>query len=99
MQNNLVKIFEFTSNKQVRVVVDEVGEPWFVAKDVCDILELDTENIRRLDDDEKGLNKIQTPGGAQNMNVINESGLYSLVLSSKLCIATRRADNEEAPLK
>ena len=82
MQNNLVKIFEFTSNKQVRVVVDEAGEPWFVAKDVCDILELDTENIRRLDDDEKGLNKIQTPGGAQNMNVINESGLYTLVIRS-----------------
>ena len=57
---NQIIPFEY-EDKKVRVVKDEKGEPWFVAKDVCDILEIDTEQIRRLDDDEKGLRKIQTP--------------------------------------
>jgi prophage antirepressor-like protein len=59
------------------------GEPWFVAKDVCDILEIDPTQTRRLDDDEKGLCSIQTPGGSQDFQVVNEPGLYSLVLGSR----------------
>ena len=59
------------------------GEPWFVAADVCAALDLTTEQTRRLDDDEKGLHSTQTPGGAQQMTIINESGLYSLIMGSR----------------
>ncbi len=61
------------------------GEPWFVAKDVCDALGLTnvTKALLALDDDEKALNIIQTPGGPQRLNMVNESGLYSLVLKSR----------------
>jgi prophage antirepressor-like protein len=79
MENGL-KVFEFES-RQVRVV-DVDGEPWWVAKDVCDVLELGTEQIRRLDDDEKGLRKMQTLGGIQSLSVISESGLYALIVRS-----------------
>jgi len=68
--------------KELRTVLLE-GDPWFIGKDACDILELDTTQIRRLDDDEKGLHSIQTPGGYQPVTVINEYGLYSLVLGSR----------------
>lgn len=59
------------------------GEPWFVAADVCDSLTVATEQTRRLDEDEKGLRTVQTLGGPQDMLVINESGLYSLILTSR----------------
>lgn len=59
------------------------GEPWFVAADVCEVLTVATEQTRRLDDDEKGLRTVQTHGGPQQMLVINESGLYSLILTSR----------------
>lgn len=59
------------------------GEPWFVAADVCAALDLTTEQTRRLDDDEKGLHSTQTPSGVQQMTIINESGLYALILGSR----------------
>ena len=61
------------------------GEPWFVAADVCKALELGTtsKSLERLDDDEKGMNSIPTLGGTQNMSVVNEPGLYTLVLGSR----------------
>ena len=59
------------------------GEPWFVAADVCDSLTVATEQTRRLDEDEKGLRTVQTLGGPQDMLIINESGLYSLILTSR----------------
>lgn len=60
------------------------GEPWFVAKDIASILEYSaTEAMtRRLDDDEKGTTKCSTLGGAQDILIINESGLYSVILGS-----------------
>lgn len=77
------KIIPFDYNgKQVRSTLIN-GEPWFVAKDVCKILEIGTEQIRRLDDDEKGLRSMHTPGGSQEMSIVSESGLYSLTLGSK----------------
>jgi anti-repressor protein len=69
-------------NSNLRVVHWD-GEPWFVAKDVCNILEIDTSQTRRLDEDEKGLRLIQTPGGEQEMVCVNEPGLYSLILGSR----------------
>lgn len=74
--------FDFDGNS-VRVVTDDKGEPWFVAADVCAAISINTEQTRRLDDDEKGLRTVQTLGGNQEMAVINESGLYSLVLTSR----------------
>ena len=68
---------------QVRVVADDEGAPWFVAQDVCAILDIGTDQTRRLDEDEKGLRSIQTLGGAQQMVAVNESGLYNLVLGSR----------------
>jgi len=81
MQN--LQVFNFHNN-QVRTVIKNT-EPWFVAKDVCEVLGLgDTsKSVSRLDDDEKDTNSILTPGGNQNMVTVNESGLYSLVLSSR----------------
>lgn len=68
----------------VRAVMID-GEPWFVAADVCAALHLpDTHKaVARLDDDEKGRNSIPTLGGDQEMTVVNEPGLYSLVLGSR----------------
>lgn len=81
--NNL-KVFENPDLGKVRVV-ERSGEPWFVAADVCRALGLDSTGkaLTRLDDDEKGVNSIHTLGGSQMMTIINESGLYALVLGSR----------------
>ena len=72
------------NNKPIRVELVD-GEPWFVAKDVCDALTL--ENSRKatasLDDDEKGVSPIVTPSGTQQMTIVNESGLYNLIFQSR----------------
>lgn len=81
---NKLQIFNF-ENHQVRTLIIE-NEPWFVAKDVCDVLGHSNSRAatERLDEDEKGVSKVYTPGGTQDMTVINESGLYSLVLTSNV---------------
>jgi len=81
---NGLQIFENERFGKVRVVMRD-GEPWFVAKDVCDCLELGNsrEAISRLDEDEKGVISNDTPGGTQDMSIISEAGLYSLVLGSR----------------
>jgi len=63
------------------------NEPWFVGKDVAQVLGYKNpqEAVRtHVDDEDKGVSEILTPGGKQSVPVINESGLYSLILSSKL---------------
>lgn len=81
--------FEFES-KGVRVVKDDAGQSLFVASDVCSALEVETHvALRRLDDDEKGRCSIPTLGGMQEMSVVNESGLYSLILGSRKASAKR----------
>ncbi|GEM_PF-4731396 len=78
-------LFNFGS-KEVRVVTRE-GEPWFVAKDVADILGYgDTEAMtRRLKPNEKGyLRDVGTSGGAQEMSILNEPGLYRAIFGSRL---------------
>ena len=69
---------------QVRIVPVD-GELMFVAKDVCDCLEITKyrDAISRLDSDERGSVKLDTPGGKQDIAAINEYGLYNLVLSSR----------------
>ena len=68
----------------VRVIMRN-GEPWFIAKDVCDALgyALVPHAMRMLDDDEKGIHILDTLGGQQKVSVINESGLFTLVLRSR----------------
>lgn len=80
---NDITISSFNS-KQVRVLKID-GEPWFVAKDLCNILEIKnvSDSLSRLDDDEKGIDSIDTPGGKQEMAIVSESGMYTLVLSSR----------------
>lgn len=74
--------FDFESHN-VRVIVGHDGEPMFVAADLLSTLNLDRKALERLDDDEKGVSSIHTLGGDQEMTVINESGLYNLVLGSR----------------
>jgi anti-repressor protein len=79
-----IQAFVFLKTKhKVRVVIAKHGKPWWVAKDVCIVLGLDSSQTRRLADDEKGLYSIHTPGVLQKVTVINESGLYSLILASR----------------
>jgi prophage antirepressor-like protein len=76
--------FQF-EGRQVRVITDEQGEPWFVAADVCACLAIrnPSDALNRLDDDEKGLGLTETPGGNQSLTTVNEPGLYNLVLGSR----------------
>lgn len=79
---NNIQIFKYENN-DVRTV-EMNGEPWFVLKDVCVVLGLGTVSkvADRLDADEKGMNQIHTHGGMQDVTVINESGLYNVILRS-----------------
>jgi prophage antirepressor-like protein len=69
----------------VRAVRDARGEPWFVAKDVCRVLEISDHHqaIDSLDDDERGRYNVPTPSGNQEMKTVSESGLYSLIFRSR----------------
>lgn len=83
MVGNALQVFSFEKNS-VRVVM-KGEDPWFVAKDVCNILGY--ENSRKaladhIDEDEKGVTKCDTLGGVQVMSIINESGLYALIMRS-----------------
>jgi len=79
--NEIVKVF---NDRPVRII-DQDGELWFVAKDICKVLEikLQANSTRYLDDDERGVCLINTPSGEQEMTIINEPGLYSLILRSR----------------
>ena len=80
---NEIQLFKFNDHP-VRIV-EKDGEPWWVAKDVCDVLELTNSrmSVESLEEDEKGVSNIYTPGGMQSMTVISEAGLYSLILRSR----------------
>lgn len=69
----------------LRTFKDRHGHTWFIAKDVCDALDIGnpTMALRSLEDDEKGLTTIETLGGGQSLTTVNEPGLYSLVLRSR----------------
>lgn len=78
-----LKIFKNNEFGQIRTVIDENNEPWFVAIDICNALELTnpTVAVSRLDDDEKAKFNLGLSGGATN--VVNEYGLYNLILASR----------------
>lgn len=71
--------------------LDKDGDTWFVAKDVATILEYGhtPHLLRILDDDEKGVHKVDTLGGTQDMAIINESGLYHAIFQSRKAEAQR----------
>lgn len=79
---NNIQIFQF-ENLPLNVI-DKAGEPWFIAKEVCEILEISNyrDAVSKLDDDEKGVAKTDTLGGEQETNIISESGLYTLIIRS-----------------
>ena len=81
-----LQIFKNESFGEVRTIIID-NEPWFVGKDVAEVLGYT--NARKaindhIDVEDKGVTKCDTLGGTQEMTIINESGLYSLIISSKL---------------
>lgn len=83
---NDLAIFENPEFGHIRGLKIE-GEPWFVGKDIAEALGYKNPQkaIRdHVDAEDKGVNELFTPGGKQNIAIINESGLYSLMLKSKL---------------
>ena len=83
---NSLEVFTFTYDADHAIrTVEHNNDIWFVAKDVCDVLGF--RNPRQainthIDDDEKDVQNLDTPGGVQQMTIINESGLYTLILRS-----------------
>src|SRR5262249_26102478 len=79
----LTTIFDYQSS-QVRVIMRD-GIPWFVAKDVCTVLDIANyrDAARKLDEDERGVVITDTLGGSQSMICINEPGLYRLIFQSR----------------
>lgn len=81
--------FRFEAREVRTLLIDD--QPWFVATDVCQALAIvnTARAMSRLDDDEKGIHSVNTLGGTQNMSTLNESGLYSLILTSRKAEAKR----------
>lgn len=79
--NTKPSIFSFESSCNIRAVMVD-GNPWFVAADVCSAVGIkhSASAMRALDNDEKGVHSMHTPGGQQDFTIINESGLYTLIL-------------------
>lgn len=90
MDTNQITRFDF-HGANVRLLTDEQGEPWFVAKDICDVLGLDnvTNALRALDDDEKSnfTNCNVAKNGGRAPLIVSESGFYRLVLRSRKPVA------------
>ena len=88
---NELQIFENEEFGQVRVI-EKDGQPWFVAKDIAEMLGYGNPRqaiATHVDFEDKGVTKLDTLGGNQEITIINESGLYSLILGSKLSSAKR----------
>ncbi|HCJ0466576.1 TPA: Bro-N domain-containing protein [Acinetobacter nosocomialis] len=79
-----ISVFNFNQN-EIRTVLKDDGEIWFVASDVATVLDYSVASamIRHLDEDEKGVSIVHTLGGEQEVSVISESGLYSATLKSR----------------
>ena len=77
---NKLATFTFEQHSIRTIVIKE--EPWFIAKDVCDAVNIVNyrDSIERLDEDEKGVALTDTLGGQQQMNIVSESGMYTLIL-------------------
>lgn len=87
---NEIMNFEFDGNDMRTMQIN--GEAWFVGKDVATVLGYarTADAVRKhVDEEDRGVSNLATPSGKQSMTIINESGLYSLILSSKLPSAKR----------
>jgi anti-repressor protein len=75
--------FTYTDTEVRTVTID--GEPWFVAKDVCDVIGISKprDAFAQLDEDERASTAVDTLGGTQNMSIVNEAGVYGLMLISR----------------
>jgi prophage antirepressor-like protein len=92
IMNEKIQIFQNPEFGNIRTMRDEKGEPLFCAKDVCDALGYDQTHkaVKRHVEEGDGTKRTTpTTSGIQQMLFINESGLYSLILSSKLEAARR----------
>jgi len=78
-----LQVWQYNAH-EIRTVTKD-GEPWFVAKDVCDVLELVNPSrvTDALEESEKGMTSVNTLGGVQSMTIVNESGMYALVFKSR----------------
>ena len=86
-QMSELQVFANPQFGQIRAVEEIDGEPWFVGKDVAEALGYSNPRdalAKHVDGEDKGVSQIATPSGIQEMTIINESGLYSLIFSSKL---------------
>lgn len=92
MQNNNsaqatgLQVFNFNEKESTPIRVQVINnEPWFVAKDVCQVLGIEKyrDTISRLDEDERGSVLVDTLGGKQQFTATNESGLYHLIFQSR----------------
>ncbi|MDF9717384.1 BRO family protein [Nocardioides sp. ChNu-99] len=79
----ILTAYSYAQHEVRTISVD--GEPWFVAADVCAVLEHSNPSmaVAGLDDDERGLRSVETPGGAQQLVCVSEAGLYSLIMRSR----------------
>ncbi|MDG6310890.1 Bro-N domain-containing protein [Glaesserella parasuis] len=79
-QSTQLSTFNFETHAIRTIAIN--NEPWFIAKDVCEAVNISNyrDAIERLDEDEKGVALTDTLGGQQEMNIISESGMYTLIL-------------------
>ena len=77
-------ILQWKEDASIRMQMVE-GEPWFAAKDICEVLGIknNRDAIRVLDDEEKGVISTDTLGGKQELTYVNESGMYALIFQSR----------------
>lgn len=87
MSNAITTFNNDVLNASIRTMTDENDEPWFVGKDIAEALgykNLADALSKHVDDEDKGVAKCDTLGGRQDVTIINESGMYSLIFGSKL---------------
>lgn len=81
--SSALAVFEFKTHELRTVLID--GDPWFLAADLCAVLGLANprSSLALIDEDEKGVHTMDTPGGLQEVVIVNEPGMYSLILRSR----------------
>ena len=87
--NKEIEIHNF-ENKNIRIIGTH-NDPWFAVKDICNILEISNPSLtlKNIPEKWKGIQKITTTFGDQNMLIVNESGLYKLIMRSNKPIAEK----------
>lgn len=79
-------LLSFSNNEygQIRAIIID-GKPWFVTKDICDVLDIKnpSRTLARLEKKEKRYYTMKTPGGTQNMSIVSESGAYAIIFLSR----------------